>query len=360
MSQSHRPLLIEFNTQNGFTTVEKMPAYAVHLSDQGYRGEIQSLADRGWIAITAQIFKTIALRRPDCVLTNEYRRSFLVNLALRITRSKATHIVLGMNLSGKPIASQNKRLQSAIDWVFARSDRAVVHSTHEAELFASLHNLPREKFAFSHWGFDLPQSPSTRFSHRDTPYFCMIGRNNRDVETFAKAVKLAGQQGIAIIPEYLDASEEAASILEIHRDLSLDDCIDCLRNAACNVTLLNDDTRGAGHITVVTALHMGIPQIHTETKVLREYLPDSRFSIPVPIGDAEKVAAAMQTALSTASQQASDLRKSFAQTWLSHQQATARISTILDAALNNAPLPFITPKWGVWLKEASSPASMQK
>lgn len=283
------------------------------------------------------------------VISSEYRRSFIVNIALITTLCRARHLVLGMNLSARSITSNRAWLKNLIDRIFARSTLVVVHSIREAHLFAVLHQMPEERFVFSHWGYDLPESESSRFSNSEKPYFCLIGRNNRDVETFCKAVNLAGVRGLAILPGYIQLQTEIEQTLEIYRDLPLADCIDCIRHAAANVTLLRDDDRGAGHITVVTALHLGVPQIHSDVAVLREYLPDSRFSTPVPIGDAEAVAEAMRTVLQTEQVELVDLRRSFAREWLSHERATERTAEIVVALLNDRALPLVSPDWRRWL-----------
>lgn len=345
------PLCLEFSAGERMSIGTEPPAYLRKLAGRRFRAQTHVTGGKGWPAIGWHIFRTILLHRPDVVVSTEYRRCFLVNLALLLTRSRASHLVLGMNLSAQPITSRRPWLKRLIDRIFARSSTIVVHSTREAELFAALHDLPGGRFVFSHWGYDLPPADISRFSASEKPYFCMIGRNNRDLDTFAAAIRLAGARGIAVIPGYLKLDPEVESALEIHRDLSMADCIDCIRNAAANVTLLRDGARGAGHITVVTALHLGVRQIHTDTEVLREYLPSGRFSTPVPIGDAATAAAAMRDALQPEPESRAELRRAFARTWLSHDHAAGRVAAILSATLDGQNLPLTEQKWDDWLRD---------
>lgn len=350
MNTNRKPsLYIEFNAGERRTVSHELPPYIRKLAPRQFRAEAHVIGGKGWGFIGWYIFRTILMRRPDIVVSTEYRRSFLVNLALIMSCSKAPHVVLGMNLSARPITSGHWMLQKIVDWVFARSSTIVVHSTREAELFAALHRLPIDRFVFSHWGYDLPVSTSARFATVEKPYACMIGRNNRDLETFAKAVRLAGIRGIAVVPGYLQLDPGLEQDLDIYRDLPMADCIDCIRNAAVNVTLLRDGERGAGHITVVTALHLGARQIHSSTDVLREYLPSTRFSIPVPIGDAAAAAEAMRKALEKEPESLSKVRRDFAETWLSHAHAAERIAAILAATLEGRALPLTEPEWDSWL-----------
>lgn len=356
MGARQDPLCIEFNAGDQMSVSDEPPAYICKLAPRRFRTEVHLTGGRAWPAIGWHIFRTILTRRPDIVVSTEYRRSFLVNLALILTRSRAPHLVLGMNLSARPITSARAGLQRLIDRIFARSSTIVVHSLKEAGLFAALHRLPADRFVFSHWGYDLPSADSTRFAAAEKPYFCMIGRNNRDLETFAEAVRLAETRGIAVVPGYLQLDPALERALEIHRDLPMADCIDCIRNSAANVTLLRDGGRGAGHITVVTAMHLGVPQIHSDTEVLREYLPGPRFGTPVPIGDAAAAAAAMREALKPEPASLPEARRAFARTWLSHHHATDRIAAILAATLDGHRLPLIEPDWTDWLqKEGQAP-----
>jgi glycosyltransferase involved in cell wall biosynthesis len=340
-------LCLQFTAGETMSVSHDRPGFAGRLAPHRFRFETHQTGGAGWLAIALRIFWTVLVRRPDVAISSEYRRSFLVSLALLMTLNRAPHVVLGMNLSAKPIVSARPVVQRAINRIFRRASAIVVHSTKEAELFAQLHDLPAGCFAFSHWGFDLP--PTDRFDAVAQPYFCMIGRNNRDLVTFAKAVALAGTRGIAVVPGYQHVDPALERGLEIHRDLSMADCISCLRSAVASVNLLRDGSRGAGHITVVTAMHLGIPQIYSEAEVLRDYFPDDRFGLAVPIGDAATAASAMRQVLAAAGapDEAARItaRKEFASRWLSNDSAARRIADVLTAAVEGRPQSFLDPGW---------------
>lgn len=348
-------LCLEFHAGDAMSVSHDPPGYAQVLEKTRFRFESHLTGGVGWAQIGWYILRTIFVRSPGLVVSTEYRRAFLVNLALILTRSRAPHLVLSMNLSAKPIVSRNRVVQRMIDRIFARSTSILVHSIVEAEFFTRLHDLPAERFAFSHWGFDLPSDSDGRFEAEIKPYFCMIGRNNRDVETFATAVRKAGVRGIAILPGYLQLDPAIEETLQVHRDLSMSDCVNCIRNAAANVTLLRDGSRGAGHITVVTAMHLGVPQIYSDTEVLREYFPIAGFGLPVPVGDADAAASRMREVLDQAGEPEEvglvSARQDFARTWLSHDRSMGRIGAVLVATLDGGHLPLIDPDWPVWLEK---------
>lgn len=330
---------------------EETPAY---LSNLAYRVDSFAryyVADGNLIQLGFRILRYLAFSRPNVIISNEYRRSFFVNISLMILRRDTIHIVVGMNLSAKPLQTKINFFDYLINKIFEKSTKIVVHSRYEASLFSALHKLPIGRFAFSHWGYDLPQLTSDRFSGPRAPYVCMVGRNNRDLETFAKAVELAGIHGVAIIPAYVPVDPMLERSLEIHRNLPLADCIDCIRNSKINLTLLRDDQRGAGHITVVTALHLGVPQIHSDAQFLKEYVPFAFLSAPVPIGDAQSVANQILAILKGEPTDAQAKRKEFAERWLSHASAMRRLGEIVLASVDHKELSLTDPEWDQWLDD---------
>lgn len=347
---STKPIhVVEVTAIENPSTRNDIPAYLRELAPRVTSFARYFVPNGNFILTGFRIFRSLVFAKADVIISNEYRRSFFVNIALMILRRDAIHIVVGMNLSAKPLQTNINLFDYFINKIFKNSTKIVVHSRYEASLFSALHNLPIDRFAFSHWGYDLPQLASDRFSSSRAPYVCMVGRNNRDLETFAKAVELAGIHGIAIVPAYVPVDPMLECSLEIHRDLPLADCIDCIRNSKINLTLLRDDQRGAGHITVVTALHLGVPQIHSDAQVLKEYVPFAFLSAPVPIGDAQGVANQILAILKGEPPGTQAKRKEFAERWLSHASAMRRLGAIVLASVDHKELSLTDPEWEQWL-----------
>jgi hypothetical protein len=343
--------VVEVTAIESPSTPNEIPAYLRDLAPRVTSFARYFIPDGNLILTGFRIFSSLAIAKPNLIISNEYRRSFFVNIALIILRRDAIHIVVGMNLSAKPIKTNIRLADNLIDKIFRRCTKIVVHSRYEAFLFCELHNIPIDRFAFSHWGYDLPQLAGDRFSGPRAPYVCMVGRNNRDLETFAKAVELAGIHGVAIVPAYASFDPMLERRLEIHRDLPLAECIDCIRNSKINLTLLRDDQRGAGHITVVTALHLGVPQIHSDAQVLKEYVPFAFLSAPVPIGDAQGVASKILAILKGEPPGTQAKRKEFAERWLSHASAMRRLGAIVLASVDHKELSLTDPEWDQWLDD---------
>lgn len=229
----------------------------------------------------------------DVIMSSEYYCALGVNLRLRLSGSKTRHLIWGLNKSRRAVDSGV--LAPIAHWAFARSDRIVTHSRHEIDLFTQMHRLPRERFAFVPWGYDVPAiTPTTAFSQRSEPYVCLIGRNNRDLPTFAKAIEISGLRGVAIVsnPAPNDRAALERAGVEIHQNLPMNDSLDCLRHAAISAVLLQDDGRGAGHITMVSALQLGVPQVVSRAEAIADYVQMPEHGLAVPMHDAAATAQA--------------------------------------------------------------------
>ncbi|MBU3032274.1 glycosyltransferase family protein [Paracoccus marinaquae] len=236
------------------------------------------------------------LRRADLVITTEYFLAASVSAVLRLSGSRAKHAVLGLNISS------NRTLRTRANWLnrainglfFGRIDMAVVASKPEAGIFSRVHAIPRERFAFVHWAYDLPEGKGA-FVPPERPYFCLIGRNNRDQRTFCRALEGLPADGVIVshtAPDFALPSN-VHSLVEI----PYSDCIDCIRQAVANVILVQDAERGAGHITMVTAMHCARPQIISHVDTALDYFIPGEHALTVPVADMGAVREAMQTLL---------------------------------------------------------------
>jgi glycosyltransferase involved in cell wall biosynthesis len=300
-----------------------------------------------------RLARLMASRRFDLVIAYEYRRAFVASLFSALLRRRTLHFNVGFNLSARPILTGLRPLDALVGRIFRRNAVFVVHSRHEIALFRDLHGIPEDRFYFAHWGFDAPGLGADRFAGRPRPYACCIGRNNRDFETFARAVRLAGIDGVIVAPGYLDLSHLRGDGVEVLHDLSMEDCASCVAHAAASVTPLKSDDRGAGHITLVLGMHLGTPQIVTDAQAVRDYALPDRTALMVPLGDAEAVAEALarvlqqDPAVAAITRQAQD----YARTFLSHGYATGRVAQVLRAALDGRPIAQIDEAWARRMRE---------
>lgn len=221
----------------------------------------------------------------DIIVTTEYFLAFAINLRLFLFGKKVKHIVYGLNQSSRLLRFSNGFLNRIINKIFNQADWVVTHSREEMSLFHRAHDIEQRKFLFSHWGFDVPEIKEDPFSSQTTPYLSFVGRNNRDISTFCEAIKTLDVNGVIVTSKNNAPDFPLPDNVEIHYDLNMDACISCMRHAAINVVLVNDDDRGAGHITIVASMLMKKPQIISDVSVVKEYFVDGVHGLSVPIGD---------------------------------------------------------------------------
>lgn len=239
------------------------------------------------------------LRKYNCVISTEYNLSFAVSLMSILLFARLKQISIGFNLSGRPITSSINLVNTLICCIFQRIDLFIVHSKEEIYLFSELHKLNVEKFRFSSWGFDIPDfnGVNNRFKNLNKKYACMIGRNNRDFNSFVKAIDVSKAFGVIICGEGQSKNIQESSNVLIFENLSIEDCASCINYSFANVILVRDASRGAGHITAVMAMQLGKPNIFSNVLTLEDYLQDGIHGFSVPVGDVDSVAEALKKLL---------------------------------------------------------------
>ncbi len=275
----------------------------------------------------------------DLIIVSEYFLAWGCALRATLERSRAKLVVVGLNQSRRLIHFRSGVLERLNRAIWNRFDQAVVSSRAEARIFTKLHGIDPARFSFIHWGYDLPEVRSDRFAGRTVPYVCMIGRNNRDVETFCRAVDEAGVVGVLISPAGPIAV--AGGVVEHYLDLSLDDCLSCIQHALANIILVTDENRGAGHITAVNAMFLGVPQIFSKVETIEDYLVDGFNGIAVPVGSHVEVAAAIRE---LASDKALAMKlgangRAFAQRYMSNAAVVNRLRQVVQYLLGDMPKP---------------------
>ncbi|MBB5519775.1 glycosyltransferase [Amphiplicatus metriothermophilus] len=282
----------------------------------------------------------------DAILTTEYTLAYAAGLRSWLSRSRTPVIVIGLNLSRSAIATGLPPVDRMIDAPFRRLALTVMHSRHEMALFRDKHALDPARMAFALWGFDLPRIKSRRFEGAP-PYVCLIGRNNRDFRTFCRAVEKAGVHGVIIAPSYAAFDFEIPESVTVYRDLPMSDCLDCIRNALASIILVEDALRGAGHITAVAAMLLGVPQIYSDVPTLHDYFVNGATGWAVALRDADAAAAAInsiRTDRDEARRRAA-VAKAYAERWLSHEAVSARQAELVTGVVEGRPFEPVDPEW---------------
>jgi glycosyltransferase involved in cell wall biosynthesis len=318
------------------------------LDKQGYSYEVYGLGTESTLAILLKsLFVPKNLSKYAIIVTSEYFSSFGINLRLLLTRSQVKHVTIGLNQSRRLLKTKFKLANNVLDYIFRRTSLIIVHSRREAQLFEKIHNIPKDRFHFSLWGYDLPESAASQFSKWPRPYSCLIGRNNRDLRTFIRAIEGMNLDGIIITSSHEEIPENLPPNIHVFVDLPLNDTLDCIKNARVNAILLRDRDRGAGHITAVASMFSQTPQIVSDVDVIKDYFVDGVTAITVSLGDAQAVRTAIEKLMSDPrySKWLSTNARNYAERWLTNERVTGRIIDALKSVAEGQKIPTVDPEW---------------
>jgi glycosyltransferase involved in cell wall biosynthesis len=320
----------------GGESPDDRPVFARELEAQGW------IVDRAIIrgSTAARILAVLRLRAVgsyDVVATNEYFLTWALSVRLVAAWRRPKLVALSFNQSSaKLVKTGFRRVDRLLNRVWRSVNIFLVHSTAEARLFAELHDIPENRFVFSHWGFDLPNFASANVKVPDQPYVTMVGRNNRDLATFCAAVDRAGVKGVLITASYMlgrHPIEDSRNVLVL-ADRPLEECLAYVAGSFAHLVLVVDATRGAGHISAVSAMLLGKPQIFSDVAPLSDYLFDDFNGIAVPVGDVGAVAAGICRLNDDPdlAKRLGSAGRSFALEHMSHAGSARRMANILAAA----------------------------
>jgi hypothetical protein len=319
----------------------ELPLFLERLCAIGHRAEVRGVAEAKSYRQVAQAFLISRdMAEFDLVITNEYFSAFGLCLRSFVSRGRTKVAVIGFNVSRRYLSTRFRPLNRILNRVFRQLSLIVVHSRAEQELFSRVHDLPRDLFEVVLWGYDIPKGFQSQAGRWRSPFggrrfVSMIGRNNRDFETLHRATAGTNVPTVLVTSSLNKVEPESSELVRVLYDLSFDECLDVTRQSAVSITLLNDDLRGAGHITVVSAMHLGRPQVFSDAGVLHDYVRNGEHGIGVPMGDVQKVRQAIIDLLADAerSERYGALARQFATAHLSNDAFQDQLMKLVSAFL---------------------------
>ena len=283
----------------------------------------------------------------DVIAASEYFLTWALSLRAVATGIKAKIAALSFNQSARLLLTGVRPVYWLLNRVWRRVSVFHVHSKAEARLFAATHDIPPDRFVFSHWGYDLPAHDTSATRLPDAPYVTMVGRNNRDLLTFQGAVERAGVQGVLITADYMlkGIAIGSTTSLQVLVDRPLEECLNWVAGSLAHLVLVTDSRRGAGHISAVSAMLLGKPQIFSDVDAISDYLVDGFNGIAVPLNDPDAVSDAIQTLRSdpNLAQRLGSNARRFALDTLSDAASSKGLADALFMALSRQPGGFADP-----------------
>jgi len=220
----------------------------------------------------------------------------------------------------------------------------VVYSKAERKLFNEKYDIPLNKLSFCHWAVNRPELDESLRDYiiNSKPYISCIGRNNRDFEIFIEVMRMNPQfNAILVCPKDRLSSVNLPDNVLIKNDIPMKEAMTVLANSVVSVVPIKDVSTGAGHITIVSAMQLGIPQLVTRINTVDDYFIDNHHGFYVELGDVESMSAKLNEIINNdelreiMSTEAAD----FSEKWLMEQSSVNFLKKYLEAIEKNTALP---------------------
>jgi glycosyltransferase involved in cell wall biosynthesis len=200
------------------------------------------------------------------------------------------HDVYSFNFTDLPTGIRRRAAARA----FRSVTRFVVSSSWERELYAEYFDIPISRIVFQHWGVQAPPVAADASRLIEGPYLCALGSQARDYATLAEAMRRLPHLRLAIVatPDSVRDVRMPDNV-ELHENIPYAKAMQLLQHSELMVLPMNDVHARCGHVTAVSALHLGIPIVSTECRGLDDYLRQDETAVVTPQGQPEELAKAI-------------------------------------------------------------------
>lgn len=177
---------------------------------------------------------------------------------------------------------------------FLKINRFIVFSTMERDIYAKTFSLPAERFDVVLWGVRTPRVDGAETAHDAGDYVCAIGGNARDYRTLLEAARQLPQIRFVLVvrPESLRGLTPSSNVL-VHTNLPEGTTMNVLLHSKFMVLPLIGSEVPCGHVTLVSAMHLGKAFIITESSGVRDYVRNEENALTVALGSVESLVSAI-------------------------------------------------------------------
>lgn len=286
----------------------------------------------------------------DIVISHHPYMTFFIALALTLTlkNKKTKHYAFSFN-HGNGRFFKGLMLKIA-KIIFKSTSGFVVYSETERDIFNKRYDIPFDKLSFCHWAVNQPEVEEypQDYITDAKPYICCMGRNNRDFETFLEVMeKNQNIKAIIVCPKERISRNNIPENVIIKNNISLKESMTILANSYASVVPLQDASTGAGHITIVSAMQLGIPQLITKVDTVNDYFIDQKHGFYITPNDAQSLSDCLNklTENKTLQKTISQESIAFANKWLIEESSVSFLKNYLSAIESNMPIPKFPESW---------------
>jgi len=200
------------------------------------------------------------------------------------------HDVYSFNFTELPTGVERRAAARALRSV----TRFVVSSNWERELYAEYFDIPLSRIVFKHWGVQAPAVAADAPRLIEASYVCALGSQARDYATLAEAMRRLPHLRLAIVatPDSVRGVQMPDNV-ELHVNIPYAKAMQLLQHSELMVLPMNDVHARCGHVTAVSALHLGVPVVSTDCRGLDDYLRQDETAVVTPQGQPDELAKAI-------------------------------------------------------------------
>jgi glycosyltransferase involved in cell wall biosynthesis len=234
------------------------------------KGAIESAIRRPNLSMIRACWQAVAYvkrHQVQLLVTHDPRVSFWCAVFVSLLKVKTDHIAHSFNFPALPRGLKYRCMK----WAFSGISQFMVYSTFEQTLYQDYFEIAIERIKVVFFGASKPELQSGRSVERED-YICAIGGNSRDYPTLVQALeKLPNIPTVLVVrPDNL-TNLKLPSHVKAFVNIPFPKAMAILKHSRFMVLPLKGSEVPCGHVTLVSAMHLGKTFIVTDSHGVSDY-----------------------------------------------------------------------------------------
>ncbi|MDP9095167.1 MAG: hypothetical protein M3N26_01205, partial [Pseudomonadota bacterium] len=251
--------------------------FADRLDQHWMHVSTESMPVPAWVP-RGDLVRRVLAARAACRLTSPAgsllvshgpRISLYVELANRRQARRTRHLAYVFNYTELPRGKKRALHANAL----ASIDRFVVFSTAERTIYSNYFDLPIERIDMIPWAVRPPWLPEGERPVVAGNYLCAVGAQGRDYGVLVEAMRMLPQLRLVIVASAASMSGiRVPENVEVRLDTPLAEATNIIAHSRFMVLPLRDAEVPCGHVTIVSAMHLGKAIVATRSSGIADYV----------------------------------------------------------------------------------------
>lgn len=199
------------------------------------------------------------------------RISLYVELANRRRPQRAQHLAYFFNYTELPRGKKRALHANALRTV----DRFVVSSTAKRSIYSSYFDIPIERIDIIHWAVRPPHLVQGEPALVPGDYLCAVGGQGRGYGVLVEAMRELPDLRLVIVASRASmAGLRVPDNVEVRIDTPLPEATNIIAHSRFMVLPLRDAEVPCGHVTMVSAMHLGKAIVATRSSGIADYVQE--------------------------------------------------------------------------------------